>query len=315
MKDETIHIALCLDNNYVMPASVLLISLFETNILNRFHIHIFSSGLSQNGLGNLEKIIKRYNAEITFYNITGEDFTHFNTNERITHSAYYRLVIPYKVDNSIKRILYMDADIIINGNIKPLWTTNLGDMIVGAIEDVVAIDTKEYTRLKIHEKYGYFNSGVLLINIDKWKDHGITEKVINILSNNYLKFHDQDSLNLTLYDKWKKLSPLWNQQVGTYYCYSNMVASVYPDNEPDAILKKARIIHFNGIEKPWHYASLHPYTELFRYYLQMSGLSLFPEEISIRKKIKKQAYKIFGWRRISRIIYQKQKKLQNEENF
>lgn len=69
--------------------------------------------------------------------------------------------------------------------------------------------------MKISETAKYFNSGLMIIDMDKWRKHSISEKVINFINNNsedMFVFHDQDALNAILYDQWHDLHPRWNAQ-------------------------------------------------------------------------------------------------------
>jgi lipopolysaccharide biosynthesis glycosyltransferase len=315
MKNEVIHIACALDDNYVMPVGVMLVSLFETNKTNKFRIHVFSTTLKKESIERLSTVAERYKKDLEFYHLDQSVFENFITNERISLASYNRILIPEVINKDIDKILYLDGDIIINGNIRPLWETDLQDYIIGVVDDPVAIDVNEIRRLKIPEQYGYFNTGMALINNKKWRDNKTTQKVLTYLNDNkqIIKFHDQDGLNGILYDKVKKLSPTWNQQVGLYYCLPDLIHSIFPGTDLKKVIKTPVIVHFNSREKPWHYVSLHPFAKKFKYYMRLSGLKNYTEEITLRKFIKKQAYRLLGWRRLNRYIYSKQRLIQFEK--
>lgn len=313
MENEVIHIASALDDNFLMPTGVMLVSLFENNKTTMFHVHLFSANLTTKTIDKLHAITKKYGTQFNYYQIDKNLFNHFNINERISLASYYRIIIPEIIGTKLKKILYLDGDMIINGNIKQLWDTDLEDYIIGAIDDTVAIDTKEFKRLGIPEMYGYFNAGTLLINTEKWIANNTTCKLFNYLHENsdIIRFHDQDGLNGTLFKDRKKLSPIWNQQVGFFYCHPKFIRSIFPSISLKKIKWESKIIHFNGKEKPWHYVSRHPFKEKFRHYLWLSGLTNYPEDITLRKKLKKCAYQLLGWQRMSKFIYVKQKIRQN----
>jgi lipopolysaccharide biosynthesis glycosyltransferase len=312
MRKETIHIACALDDNFLMTTGVMLVSLFETNKANKIHIHIFSANLNEENVNHLKAITERYGGDFEFYHLASSIFENFNFNERISLASYYRILIPEIINKNINKILYLDGDMIVNGDLLPLWETDLNDYVIGASDDIVAIDVKEFYRLEIPKEFGYFNAGMVLINTEKWRNDNTTQKVLTFLTENkeIIKFHDQDGLNKILFDKVKKLPVKWNQQVGIYCCKPNFIRSVFPGMDLEKTTKNPVIVHFNGKEKPWNYVSLHPFTKMFKYYLKLSGLKNNAEKITLKKFLKKQAYRLLGWKRLNRYFYNKQKLIQ-----
>ena len=104
--------------------------------------------------------------------------------------------------------MFIDADIIIRGNIDELWNTNLTNYSHAAVENPFISVEKKKT-LGIPSKESYFNAGLLLINVEWWKQHKITENTITFLNKNkdFIEWWDQDVLNGTLHGKWKKVKP------------------------------------------------------------------------------------------------------------
>jgi lipopolysaccharide biosynthesis glycosyltransferase len=319
MECDIIHIACCLDDNFLFPTGAMLVSLFETNKTNKFHIHLISGNLKNENINLLKNITHKYNMMFDFYLLDKSLFENFNVNYRISIAAYYRILIPEIINLNITKILYLDGDMIINGDISPLWKIELNNYIIGAVNDIVALELDEFIRMKTPKEFGYFNSGMLLIDTKNWRANNTTKKILDYLNENHaiIKFHDQDALNGILYNKRKNLSPEWNFQVGLYYCSPFIIHSAFPEIYLEKIIKHPIIVHFNGIEKPWHYVSLHPFAKKFKYYLRLSGLKNYQEQVDLKKIIKKQTYRLLGWKRITRYFYNKQKAIQyaNQINF
>jgi lipopolysaccharide biosynthesis glycosyltransferase len=311
MEKQTIHIACALDDKFVMTTGVMLVSLFETNKSVKFYIHIFSSNLKNENINILQNITNKYNSDFEYYHIQKAIFESFRTDSRISSATYYRILIPKIIDRNVKKILYLDGDITINGDITALWETEMNGFIIAGVNDAAAVDMMENKRLNIPEEFHYFNAGMLLIDTEKWNAFDTTPKLIEYLNQNFHKnrFFDQDALNAILYDKCKKLPPVWNQQIGIYYIDPKIINDVYSKEDIVQAKKNPVIIHFNGKEKPWHYVSLHPYKKKFRHYLAISGLKNLDKNITLKKLVKKEVYRIFGWARWNGHIHEKYKKL------
>lgn len=137
-------------------------------------------------------------------------------------NIFMRLFIPYFLPKEIKKALYLDVDMLVLSDISDLWHTNIGDNIAGAVTDSIckkiSVGMKNHKELGLNPDAPYFNSGLLLMNLDLWKTHNVTPRVIDCVNQNrnYASFSDQYGLNYVLTGKWTELDPLWN-----YYSNGN----------------------------------------------------------------------------------------------
>jgi lipopolysaccharide biosynthesis glycosyltransferase len=217
--------------------------------------------------------------------------------ERISTVTYSWNVMAEIINPDVDRLIYMDGDMIVLNDIRPLWETDMNGCIIAAVDDIAAMKFKEYDRLNIPEKFGYFNSGVILIDRKQWVKNDFSNKVLTYARENaeILKFQDQDAGNAVLKDRRKALDQKWNQQVGIYFLRKKFLNSIYSEEAVEEIKNNPVIVHFNGHEKPWDYANLHPYKNKFNYFLEISKIQKPKEKISLRKTAKKLVYRIFGW--------------------
>jgi lipopolysaccharide biosynthesis glycosyltransferase len=133
-------------------------------------------------------------------------------------TAYYRIFSPYAIPSTARRLLYLDVDMIVLDDISKLWNTDIGDALFGAVQDwqlTVSCSwggIPNYRELGIPADTKYFNSGLLLINTQQWREKNITKKVIDFMHENikYVNYADQYGLNGALYDQWHLLDPNWN---------------------------------------------------------------------------------------------------------
>ena len=297
MKNDIIHVACGLNDHYLMPYGVMLVSLFETNKTNKFHIHVFSGEFSDRSIETLRNITQKYNAGFSFYPLDPSLFNNLAVSERISSVTYYRDLIPEAINPEVEKIAYLDGDMIVLGDIRPLWEIDLEGYTIAAADDIAAIKFKEYDRLNIPEKFGYFNSGTILINRKEWIKNDISRKIFSYTRENIeiLKYLDQDAENFTLCDKRKTLEQKWNQQVGIYFLRQKFLDSFFSQEQVKEIKKKPVIVHFNGMEKPWEYVNLHPYKKEFQYFLKISGFKKPEGKFIFRKLVKKIVYRILGW--------------------
>lgn len=155
-------------------------------------------------------------------------------------SPYARFFIPeYLAD--VSRCIYLDTDLIVCSDLNGLQSLDLHGKSSACVIDG-GIDTPQQQqrlreKLKLNNPQQYFNSGVIVMDLDAWRRDHIQSKALSIAQENYdlLDQMDQDALNIVLEDDWVILDPKWNTSKGR--------ADV---NFSDGI------IHFLGKVKPWH---------------------------------------------------------------
>ncbi len=111
--------------------------------------------------------------------------------------------------------MYLDADILVLDDLESLWETDLEGAVVGAVLD--GLDPKlkhgDPGFEEVPRVQDYFNSGVLLIDLGRWREERISERALELLINHPQSlFSDQDALNIVCDGRWKKLDPRWNFQ-------------------------------------------------------------------------------------------------------
>lgn len=142
------------------------------------------------------------------------------SNKRISAATYLRLLLPACIPSDIATVLYLDSDVLVAEDLSPLFTTDLGDQVCGAVAD--RFGQREMSRLRnsfpsaaFPEGAKYFNAGVILLNMKLWRSRRISETALELLEEHpdLIRLHDQDALNLAIVDDWVKLPPRWNTQI------------------------------------------------------------------------------------------------------
>ncbi|TLU82831.1 MAG: glycosyltransferase family 8 protein [Chlorobium sp.] len=266
--NEKVNIVFAIDNNYVQHLSVALVSLLDNNKDLSFRIYIISSGLSDKNIKNIHKISDRYDCEVKNITVSDDLFVTLATAHPFyPKGTYYRLLIPELINE--QKVLYLDSDIVVNGSIKALYNQDTGENYVCAIEDP---GFDRHVQLKMDPRAVYFNSGMMLINLAKWKRDGIQKKVIDFIENNQeaIWFPDQCGLNAVINGRWKKVPLKYNQQSSIFSKDFEKKFNCFSSEELSQAKERPVIIHYTSGSKPWHYKNRHPYKRRYWDYIKMT---------------------------------------------
>lgn len=182
---------------------------------------------------------------------------------RFPLSIYFRFLLPELLQDE-ERVLYLDCDILVRENIGEFYNTDLTDYACAAIEDQRGDDVTIHNRIYMYSKY--FNSGVLLMNLDYWRRHDVANQLITYLRTYPERcwFPDQDALNAVLEGKVKFMDYRYNLQgeMLSHRCYLLLSATKW--QALDEAISNPAVIHFTDINKPWHKECRHPYRDEYR---------------------------------------------------
>ena len=254
-KREIIPVFFATDDNYVPFLAVAIKSLLENASQEYFYnIHILTDGLTNESITKLRKnMSSNSRLIIDTMNACIEDIeSNLNASLRdyYTISIFYRLFIA-KLYPEYHKAIYLDCDLVVIGDISKLYNTDTEGNIFGVVvDDVIASNPqfREYARLGVGvDDKKYFNSGMLLMDLDKYRKEDILNKFLHLLLtyNFETAAPDQDYLNVLCKDKVKYLERGWDR--------------MSTDEDYDGELY---IIHYNNFRKPWYYDDV-PYGRYF----------------------------------------------------
>lgn len=278
------NIVFATDQNYIQHLVVALKSLLENNKEQNFKIYIINGGIEKFIFSKVKRICLDYNAELQSIVIDDLIFKNLVTNHHFTKANYYRLLIPNFIDD--EKVLYLDADIVVNSSIKELYNFNFDDKYICAVLNLGFTRHKE---LKMSLSSEYFNSGVMLINNEKWKKDNISDQVVSFVDNNRenIKFVDQCGLNAIINGRWKKIPLKYNQQAAIFEDNFERKYHNFSSQELNEAKENPIIVHYTGSSKPWHFMNKHPYKKLYWKYLKMTPFKrIIPEDLTIINIIK-----------------------------
>lgn len=267
-----IHIACNIDHRYVQHCAVMLASVVKNSPNEEIAIHIVGRDLTEDDHFKLEQSTQSGNIHLYYYMPDAhllDGFTIRATHKRLTQTAYYRCFFSTLLPKGIHRVIYLDCDLLVLENIRELWDTDLKGMGVGVIEDTGYNEEERYTRLQYPHTDSYFNSGVMVIDLDYWREHDIAQMCAQYYQSHYdsIVYNDQDILNGIFHNQKVLLDIKWNVQDGFYRNKSHLPEDWYKAHT-DALLHPA-ILHFTN-RKPWEYDSQHPLRSYYFQYLDLT---------------------------------------------
>jgi lipopolysaccharide biosynthesis glycosyltransferase len=250
---------MCVDHGFTLPLAAALASIDRVSGQDSVLVHVVHPGFSEetrervtSGLSNIE-VSWRLVDEGT---IGGAYYTDY-----LTPASLYRLLLGEILPAEVTRVLYLDADIVALSSLAPAYAVELNGAVVGAVRDAGAPWAAGYRglawrQLGVPPSSPNFNSGVLLIDLERWRAEAIGEKCLDLLRRENPRWGDQDALNVILEGRWLELPRRWNLQTADLSDYS-LAWAHWPQDIEDA-LRSPSIIHYTERDKPWNAGSLHP---------------------------------------------------------
>ena len=255
------NIAYGIDQNFLYGCGVSIASLLLHNPNEKFSFHIFIDQFSEADEVIFNQLSAQYSSKISIYIIDAENLSNMPTTKNWSYAIYFRFIIAEFFKNSIDKILYLDADITCNNSISELIKLNIDNHIVAA----VAERNKDWWLSRAEKldceaiSAGYFNTGVLYINLKNWAQQSITSQSIHLLQDNQiqkkLSYPDQDVLNMLLANNVLFLDIKYNTQYSLNYELKKN--PIFPVDE------NTIFIHYVGPTKPWHEWANYPTAQPF----------------------------------------------------
>lgn len=254
---EIIAVAWGIDKSYLLQAFVVMKSIL-IHSKESYEFHVLSYDDIGEEIQDFEKMLKKShsNFTVTFHKISSQTFSEVNIlNSHLSIAAYNRLLIP-EVLMEYKKCIYLDCDILVNGDLKELFQYEIGDNYIAGVRDnnLIVMDEnrrKHMQRLGIPSMNTYVNSGVLIMNLDRLRKDNIVEKFLTQSQKDNL-FEDQDVINVCCYGAIAILPLKYN--LFHFYSGKNIKALFYRDyKESDFEFdwEKPFILHMGGFYKPW----------------------------------------------------------------
>lgn len=273
-----IPVFLSSDNNYAPFVATTIASIMD-NTKAFINFYILDGGIkieNVNRIRDLRKLFSNFTIEFIEIN-TREKFKNFPTRLHFSIDMYTRFLIP-ELKPELKKVIYSDVDVIFNDDIQKLADEDLGDYIIGAVPYTFGYinpnksEIKSYhKRLKLSNEHKYFESGLLLIDVELWKKSNITKKLIKEATANHpsvILTPDQDVFNIIFDNNYKKLS-------NKYIVVPHRKKIMQTDLTSRKSIENPFIVHYAGSNKPWNNLKM----DMADYFWKYARMTPFYEEL------------------------------------
>jgi len=221
VRAEKFHIAYASDNSFAMQTGISLLSLLKNNNGLNICVYILANEISDINKANLEKIANN-KAELNFIDVS------FFLNEKVkscglasyanAFAPYSRLCVAEVLPPDVSKVLYLDGDTLVNGNLSELAQMDIKDYSCAMVKDIRSEKYKK--KIGLENIYEFYNSGVILINLDFWREYDIGNALLNDIINFPTEFPDNNALCRILKGKIKTL-PLSYNVTGMLRLFNN----------------------------------------------------------------------------------------------
>lgn len=270
------------NEKYAPYAGVSILSaLYNNRQIAEICVYILGEGITKESKEKIEKIVSEYHRECVYIdtdNLIIKMKSMDMPTYRGSYAANMRLFLDEVLEDTLDRVLYLDADTIVAGSLSKLIKSDMEGKAIGMVLDSLGESHKK--QIGLSSENDYYNSGVILFDMKLWRECEFSKKLVKHIKekrNNY-PAPDQDLLNIICKNNVKRLDLRYNFQP---------VHAVFSDKQYMRIMRPGKyyseeqiwrarehicIYHFFRFvgEFPWHKDNVHPYNDIFDFYLQMS---------------------------------------------
>jgi len=260
---DPIHVAVTCDESYAMPLAAMLASLAShLDPHRRLVIHALGYELPAQVWDQLAVSLPHDRAEWDSIDVDAAELLRAGfttrTYDHISPVCYFRLLLPELLPHDLKKVLYVDCDLIIRDDVSTLWDTDIGDTEFAAAPELSAatVNSRLADDVRFHRELGIpgdqiqFNSGVLLINLDRWRKSRFAMKVFTYLRvlGEDIHWYEQEAMNVVAKGRFRELDRRWN------------VPSQWAGQLPH---DQVSTVHYLTAQKPWNWDYRWPVRDLF----------------------------------------------------
>jgi UDP-glucose/galactose:(glucosyl)LPS alpha-1,2-glucosyl/galactosyltransferase len=275
-----IHVALATNERYLPWAATAALSVLTHTPHTQLHV-VHDTSVPRAAETELRALVETNGGALQVHAVPPERTDTLPALDRFGRIVWLRFLLPELLAEEA-RVVYLDADTFAVSSLEPLWATDMGDSPIGAVANVVDPSLYAHVRaLGIEDPRKFFNSGVLLMDLERLRAESLWLRLVDILTEreDRLFWPDQDALNMLFAGRWYALHPRWNA-MNSLWDWSAWAREVYGTQVVDEATRRPVILHFEGpaMNKPWHYLSRHPWRDAYRRTLARTPWAATPLE-------------------------------------
>ena len=227
----------------------------------------------------MQEFLSHYeNVSLRFFNVDHliDDYELTTSNPHISNETYYRFLIQ-EVLPEYDKVVYLDSDMIIEGDVSEIFNVEMGENLIGAVKDIDFLgnlnfqdnERVKYNQEVLHmaDPYNYFQAGTLVLNAKGLRELHSTQEWMEFACDSTLIYNDQDILNRECEGRVTYLPMEWNVM---HNCDGRVekVFTYAPAQEFEnyfASRENSKVIHFAGFEKPWTFPNVDLQEHFWKY--------------------------------------------------
>lgn len=264
--EQRMNVVLISDDNYAMPTIVAITSLkLNKDVQSQYTVHVICTNMSEHNI-SLLKSLGRSDFMIDIIIMDNVEKYHGLVigDLHVSPAALYKFDIA-NIFSELDRILYVDGDILFEKDPKALFELDLGNNYAAVVKDAKPATYKppQVEKLGIPHHSAYFNSGVMMLNLNKFRDDSLSEKLLDYRKNGINYFMDQDALNVCFEEKVIYLPLYYNVMSSVIGFFTGEDIQKYYEldtSDKKTIYERAVIVHLCTRYKPWDYSNV-PYAD------------------------------------------------------
>lgn len=274
--DNKINIVFASDNNYAQHTAVAMASvLVNTKVPQKIQFYLIDDEIQPGNKEKITKTVQNLGGNIEFIKIKNSKLEDCYVSGELSRASYFRLDIANILGESIEKIIYLDCDLLVYDDIEKMWQLDMGGKPVAATCDL-GIMASARVRKQKNKFIGlpfdapYFNAGVLMMDLKKWRDGNYAEAIIALATQNKYPNHDQDALNKFFMNNWQEIPLRWDVIPPVFNLFLKILNK--PDLRKKAIEAKLNpaIFHYAGGYKPWEYEIHNGFNDKYYEYLKLT---------------------------------------------
>lgn len=267
------HVCLACDEKYAPYAAVVLKSVWDTRQAgDEICAWILSHDISAAEQTRFRQMLP--NMDIHFVTPPRDFLAHAPVVQKhISKAAYARLAMGSVLPAEVKRVIYLDCDLLVLESLRPVWEWDLQGKVAAGTQDWAMTFMIEAGKKIFFAREPYICSGFLLIDLEQWRKQQIEARLVEYVKQptHPIIYEDQDVLNYALHGELGVLPARW--ALITHVSKQQLLDRQAPADWISAWEHPA-VIHFAGAVKPWLEFGDQPFTELFQRYMKQMGIAL-----------------------------------------
>ncbi|MCA9233865.1 MAG: glycosyltransferase family 8 protein [Planctomycetales bacterium] len=288
-------VVLAADENFAMPLAATVRSAIDNLAPERkLRLFILDGGICADIKTKLEQSWPAGRFDVSWVDVDAGALADAPVSGHVSQVAYYRILMPRLLPEGLDRVIYLDSDLVVCADLTRLWESDFEGAPCLAVQDCAApfVDASQalanfnrcgphlgsstpienYRELGLDPLAPYFNSGILLVDLQAWRNEDLSGQLLACLEQNsaHVLWWDQYALNVVLSGRWKPLDPRWNQGAHAF-AFNTWSQSPYDATVYRQVRDEPYIIHFTTHNKPWMVSCLHPLRKQFYRYVDRTA--------------------------------------------